>query len=183
MEEKIRERLDQMRYAEAFDLLVPAYQHKVFRLAVAMLGDAALAEETAQDVFVRVWKSLRTFRGQSSPGTWIYAITRNACLSAAKANAARRALPVEDDAVRRAAEARLASEWSRRDGADVMALLAELPEKHRQALVLFYLEEKSYEEVSEMLGLPMGTVKTHLHRARKQLAGAAARNGFAMGVR
>ncbi len=182
MEEEIRARLDERRYREAFELLVEAYQHRVFRLAVAMLGDPMLAEETAQEVFLRVWRSLAGYRGQAALGTWIYAIARNACLSAAKARSARRLLPLEEPAVRLAAEARLASGWARPEGADVMTLMAQLPEKYRQVLVLFYMEERSYEEVSCLLDLPMGTVKSYLHRARKRLAEAAARSGFALGV-
>ena len=81
MEQEIRACLDQKRYQEAFDLLLPEYQNKVFRLAYAMLGDAALAEDTAQEVFVRIWKALAGYRGQSLLSTWIYAITRNTCLT------------------------------------------------------------------------------------------------------
>ena len=58
-------------------------------------------------------------------------------------------------------------------GLDLDLLLSQLPENHRTVITLFYMEEKSYEEVAQMLGLPMGTVKTYLHRARKQLATAA----------
>jgi RNA polymerase sigma-70 factor (ECF subfamily) len=183
MEDAIRRHLDEKRYREAFELLVAAYQHKVFRLAVAMLGDPALAEEAAQEALLRVWKSLAGYRGQALLSTWIYAIARNVCLSAARTIGAARALPLEQAGVQEAAESRRATEWSRREGADVMALVAQLPEKHRQAVVLYYMEEKSYEEVSLLLGLPMGTVKTYLHRARKQLAEAAVRSGFGMGVR
>lgn len=183
MEEEIRRHLDAQRFREAFELVVSAYQHKVFRLAVAMLGDPAVAEETAQDVLLRVWKSLGSYRGQSSLSTWIYAITRNACVSAGKAHRAHRTLPLEEPGVRQTTESQRASEWGHREGADVQALVAQLPENYRRALALFYMEEKSYEEVSCLMGLPMGTVKTYLHRARKQLVEAAARNGFAMGVR
>lgn len=56
-------------------------------------------------------------------------------------------------------------------------MIARLPEKYRQVLLLFYFEEKSYEEVASMLNLPMGTVKTHLHRARKELAAALQSGG------
>ena len=68
--------------AEQFDRIVREYQDKIFRLAFSMLGDRGAAEETAQDVLVRVWKGLPGFRAESSLSTWIYAITRNACLTA-----------------------------------------------------------------------------------------------------
>jgi RNA polymerase sigma-70 factor (ECF subfamily) len=104
MEQEIRACLDQKRYQEAFDLLLPEYQNKVFRLAFAMLGDAALAEDTAQEVFVRVWKAIAGFRGQSSISTWIYAIARNACLTALRSAGARREISMEEAGVGRAAE-------------------------------------------------------------------------------
>ena len=169
MEQEIRACLDQKRYQEAFDLLLPEFQSKVLRLAYAMLGDAALAEDLAQEVFVRAWKALPGFRGQSSVSTWIYAITRNACLTALKAAAGKKERSLEERGIARAAEqaGRVPSVHAT---IDIARLLEQLPEKHRQALRLYYLEEKSYAEVSRLLGWPMGTVKTCLHRARKELA-------------
>src|SRR2546430_15201500 len=82
MEQEIRACLDQKQYRDAFDRLLPEFQNKVFRLAYAMLGEAGAAEDMAQDVFVRIWRALPGYRGQSSLSTWIYAITRNTCLTA-----------------------------------------------------------------------------------------------------
>jgi RNA polymerase sigma-70 factor (ECF subfamily) len=169
MEQEIRACLDQKRYQEAFDLLLPEFQSKVLRLAYAMLGDAALAEDLAQEVFVRAWKALPGFRGQSSVSTWIYAITRNACLTALKAAAGKKERSLEERGIARAAE-QAGKGPSVHATIDIARLLEQLPEKHRQALRLYYLEEKSYAEVSRLLGWPMGTVKTCLHRARKELA-------------
>ncbi len=169
MEQEIRACLDQKRYQEAFDLLLPEFQSKVLRLAYAMLGDAALAEDLAQEVFVRAWKALPGFRGQSSVSTWIYAIARNACLTALKAAAGKKESSLEERGIARAAE-QASRAPSVHATIDIARLLEQLPEKHRQALRLYYLEEKSYAEVSRLLGWPMGTVKTCLHRARKELA-------------
>jgi RNA polymerase sigma-70 factor (ECF subfamily) len=174
MEKEIRAHLDQKRYAEAFDLLVPEYQNKIFRLAFAILGSAAAAEDAAQDVFVRIWKGLPGYRGQSSLSTWIYAITRNRCLTALKAVGGNKEVSMDESGVARIVEMAGADfEPSPRAGIDILRLVSELPEKHKQVLRLYYLEDKSYEEVSRLLALPMGTVKTCLHRARKQLAQAA----------
>jgi RNA polymerase sigma-70 factor, ECF subfamily len=169
MEQEIRACLDQKRYQEAFDLLLPEFQSKVWRLAYAMVGDAALAEDLAQEVFVRAWKALPGFRGQSSVSTWIYAITRNACLTSLKASAEKKESSLEDRSIARAAE-QAGGTPSAHATIDVARFLEQLPEKHRQAARLYYLEEKSYAEVSRLLGWPMGTVKTCLHRARKELA-------------
>jgi len=162
MDEDLQELAGQSRYHEAFELLLARYQNKVFRLAYSILGNAALAEETAQDIFVRVWKALPVYNGQASVSTWLYAISRNACLSARRKHAARRESPLEETAEPRSSDHVMQ--------VDVPALLARLPEVYRRVLTLFYLEEKSYLEVAQMLDLPMGTVKTHLHRAKKEAA-------------
>ena len=175
MEQEIRACLDQKRYREAFDLLLAEYRNKVFRLCSSMLGDRAQAEDIAQDVFMRIWKALAGFRGQSSLSTWIYAITRNTCLTAIKAAAAKKEVPL-DEAGGEQAAGRVEEPAISRSGVDLEALVARLPEKHRQVLRLYHMVEKSYDEVARLLDLPMGSVKTYLHRARKQLAEAVARS-------
>src|SRR4026208_160633 len=168
MEQQIRACLDQKRYREAFDLLLPEYRNRVFRLAFAMLGDRAAAEDTAQDVFVRIWKALAGFRGQSSLSTWIYAITRNTCLTALRSAAAKREISIEEPGVGQAVESSAAvSELAARAGIDLIRLIAELPERHRQVLRLYYMEERSYEEVARLLDLPVGAAHVHLSHHRQ----------------
>ena len=181
MEQEIRACLDQKRYREAFDQLLPEFQNKVFRLAYAMLGDAALAEDMAQDVFIRIWKALPGFRGQSALSTWIYAITRNTCLTTLKKGAMKRESSLEEPNVARAAE-EAGVPPARHAEIDVLRFLDQLPERHRQVLRLYYMEERSYEEVACLLEWPMGTVKTYLHRARKELAEAVARSKMEKGT-
>jgi RNA polymerase sigma-70 factor (ECF subfamily) len=154
---------------EEFERIVREYQDKIFRLALSMLGDRATAEEIVQDVLVRVWKGLPGFRAESSLSTWIYSITRNACLTA-RSRVDTRTASLEDPVLRLAAEKRAAAAWSVAAHLDAAALLSRLPEKYRQVVALFYMQEKSYDEVARMLNLPMGTVKTYLFRARKSLA-------------
>jgi RNA polymerase sigma-70 factor (ECF subfamily) len=176
MEQEIRACLDQKRYREAFDRLLPEFQNKVFRLAYAMLGEAGAAEDMAQDVFVRIWRALPGYRGQSALSTWIYAITRNACLTALRRAGLKREVSMEEPGVARAVEETgLAVGLGANAGLDVLRYLGQLPEKHQRVLRLYYLEEKSYEEVARLLEWPMGTVKVYLHRARKELAEAVAR--------
>jgi RNA polymerase sigma-70 factor (ECF subfamily) len=181
MEQEIRECLDQKRYQEAFDRLLPEFQNKVFRLAYAMLGDAALAEDMAQEVFIRIWKALPGFRGKSALSTWIYAITRNTCLTALKKGAAKRESSLEEPNVARQTE-EAGVPPARHGEIDVLRFLSQLPERHRQVLRLYYMEERSYEEVAHLLEWPMGTVKTYLHRARKELAEAVARSKMEKGT-
>jgi RNA polymerase sigma-70 factor, ECF subfamily len=157
---------------DQFDAVLKTYQDKVFRLCCAMLGDRTLAEETAQEVFVRIWKSLSGYRGDAALSTWIYSIARNACLTARKKRSAERGLSLEIPGIRFAAERTVRSTPDHR--IDVLRYVAELPVHYREVILLFHMEEKSYEEVALMLDLPLGTVKTYLHRARKELAEALA---------
>lgn len=161
--------IDELPANPSFDEILASYQDKVFRLCYAMLGNRALAEETAQDAFVRVWKALPGFRGDAALSTWIYSIARNTCLTAIKKRAGKATESLEVTGVRRAAE-RTSSEAQRPDHRpDLMRLVRDLPEQYRQVVLLFYMQERSYEEVAAMLDLPLGTVKTYLHRARRQL--------------
>jgi RNA polymerase sigma-70 factor, ECF subfamily len=154
----------------AFEQLLARYQAKVLRLCYAMLGNRALAEETAQEVFLRIWRGLGAFRGDSSLSTWIYAIARNACLTAKGRVAAAATDSLDDPDILRKAHEHQIRHSGRTPQADLMGWLAELPESQRRALTLFYLEEKSYDEVAAALDVPMGTVKTWIHRGRRGLA-------------
>ena len=80
MDQGIEQYLAAGRHALAFDLVVPAFKDRVFRLAYSILRDRAAAEDAAQETFVRVWKALPGFDGRAALGTWIYTITRNTCL-------------------------------------------------------------------------------------------------------
>jgi RNA polymerase sigma-70 factor (ECF subfamily) len=168
MEQEIRARLDERRYREALELLLLQYQNKVFHLAYAILGNRALAEETAQEVFMRIWRALPGYRGQASLSTWIYAITRNTSITALR-RVSKNAVSIEDPKVRLAVETRHSTKQTE-CVIDLPSLLSTLPERYRQVLTLFYTEEKSYKEVARQLDLPVGTVKTCLHRARRDLA-------------
>jgi RNA polymerase sigma-70 factor (ECF subfamily) len=159
---------------QQFEAVLRAYQDKVFRLCCAMLGNRALAEETAQEVFLRIWKALPGYRGESSLSTWIYSITRNACLTSIKKNAGRRDFSLELPAVRHAAERSAGGLQMPDRQPDILRLVGELPAHYRQVILLYHMEEKSYEELAAMLDLPLGTIKTYLHRARKQLSEAVA---------
>ncbi len=154
----------------SLERIVEDYQDRVFRLACAILGDAGAAEEATQDAFVRVWKALPKFRGEAAIGTWIYAIARNVCLSRRRREALRRCFSLEEPRVRAAVESQRGGPARPEAGIDIAALIAELPRRYQCVVRLYFLEDQSYQQVAEALGLPMGTVKTYLHRARKRMA-------------
>jgi len=173
MEQDIQRCLDRGDARAAFDLLVPLYQDKVYRLSLAILGDPSLAEDSAQEAFLRVWKGLAGFRAQSTLSTWIYSIARNTALTALQSSSCRRTDSLEESAIRIAAEdCRQEFVAPVRAGFDVSALIDQLPARYAQVVRLYYMQERSYDEVARLLDTPMGTVKTLLHRARKELAAA-----------
>jgi RNA polymerase sigma-70 factor, ECF subfamily len=163
MEGEVRHLLQARRYDEALERLLDLYQRKVFRLAVSMLKDGARAEEVTQDIFLKVWRALPVYDGRASLSTWVYTIARNTCLSAVRNDTYRRTAPLTS-----AAEP-VASAVTGRD-LDLEQALLRLPDVLRQVITLFYLQDRSVKDVAEMLGMPEGTVKSHLHRARHTLA-------------
>lgn len=169
-ETDIREKLAAGAMRVAFEMIVDRFQEKVFHLALSMIHSEPAARDLAQDAFVRVWKALPAYNGTASLSTWIYTITRNVCLTEI-ARAKRRptvSLDASDSAD--ALEHLIAPEPSESMAShDIAPILARLPERFRRVLELFYLEQKSYEETAMLLGVPLGTVKAHLFRARKEL--------------
>lgn len=173
MEQEIQACLDRGNPRAAFDLIVPFYQDRVYRLSLAILGDPGLAEDSAQEAFLRIWKGLAGFRAQSTLSTWIYSIARNAALTALQSASSRRTLSLGEPAIRMAAENHQeACAAPTRAGFDITAMIAQLPSRYGQVIRLYYMQDKSYDEVAQLLDIPMGTVKTLLHRARKELASA-----------
>jgi RNA polymerase sigma-70 factor (ECF subfamily) len=165
----IDQHLAQGRHRRAFDLIVPEFQDRVFRLAYSMLRDRGAAEDASQETFVRVWKALPKFDGRAALGTWIYAIARNTCLmEIGGANrSCRWTTPIRPWRRQWKSRPRRPGGGPERD--NLLRMVDRLPANQQQAVRLFYLEDRSYETVAELMGMPLGTVKNLLHRARKQL--------------
>jgi RNA polymerase sigma-70 factor (ECF subfamily) len=168
IEDEIRECLERHAWLEAFELIVKGYQTKVFHLSFSIVRNREQAEDTTQEILLRIWRALPSYRGASALSTWIFAIARNAALTALTRGLARRAVSLEEPAVQAAALARPAPAAPSLGALET--LVGALPEKQRQIVTLFYMEEQSYEDVARLLDMPLGTVKTHLFRARKELA-------------
>ena len=172
MDDDICQCLRARQYREAFELVVDRFQNKVFRLAISMVHDEMLAQDLAQDILVKIWRGLPGFEGEGALSSWIYTISRNTCLTELKRRKARRTVSLAEPEIEEALDSIEALQTRDRPagaGMDVEEMLKSLPEKYRQVLTLFYLEQKSYEEVAALLGIPMGTVKTFLYRAKKEL--------------
>ncbi len=177
VDEDIHQHLEANRWSEAFELLLERYRDKVFRLAYGFVFGEAAAEDVAQDVFLKIWRALPGYDRRASLSTWIYTIARNTSLTAVSRR--RLTVSLSDPDTQHALEQ--LPEFTHEPGAngaalDVDVLLRQLPEKYRRVIALFYLEQKSYEDVAALLGIPLGTVKTLIHRARKELTRIAARS-------
>jgi len=152
-------------------VLVELNRDRVYGLALRIVRSAPDAEEVAQDAFVRAWLALPRFRGAASFSTWIYRITARRAFD--------RALTLK---LRRGRETGIEAVWEAAapgDGAPrpalvrrLEALVAALPPAQRAAVTLYYLQDRSVEQVAAALAMPENTVKTHLSRARAALRAA-----------
>ncbi len=156
--------------AQAFEELVIAHQHRIFGVALRMLGSRAEAEEIAQEVFVRAHRALAEFRGEAKLSTWLYAIASRLCLNRLGASDRRLRREGEETLLRLPADADPAALVERREVEAALHWAIEtLPEERRIVVILRDLEGLSYEEIAQTLGLELGTVRSRLHRARMDL--------------
>jgi RNA polymerase sigma-70 factor (ECF subfamily) len=178
----------------AFNELVQAYEARVFRLVFRMVGRRSEAEDMAQEVFVQIFKAIDQFRGDSKLSTWIYRIATNLCKNRVKYLARRHEgskfelEPMAERAPLEEAKGVTFGDVARPDHlvegfqleTIVHRCIAELDSDFREALILRDVEDLTYEEIAEITGLPDGTVKSRIHRARAMLKSAVER---AMGER
>jgi RNA polymerase sigma-70 factor (ECF subfamily) len=167
----------------AFRVLVERYQKKIYAVALGMVKDKEEAMDIAQEAFVKVYKYLDHFKGDSSFYTWVYRITANLCIDAIRKRGAMRGDPVEfDESIAQdISEANLGALGSRlgtnpqksalrRELAEkIQEALQQVPEKHREILLLREVEGMSYEDLSRTLNIPKGTVMSRLFHARTKV--------------
>lgn len=161
---------------DAFAILVQRYQRQVYNLALRMLRDADEASEATQEAFLAAWQHLRGFRQEARFATWLYRITYHHCLkvsecrrrdSVARAELSATTARMHSPEGRMSAESALTAERELRE--TVRDEIALLPPKYRAVLVLRHLQDLSYEEIADVMRVPIGTVKTQLFRARALL--------------
>ena len=166
---------------DAFDQLVARHQAAVFRAALAALRVREDAEEVAQDAFIRAWRSLGSFRGDSSFRTWILRIVWNRAISRRRSLAAwlRRATPIDDVAEPVALAAGQYREVQTAElQAHAVSAIQALAPKLRDALLLAQSGEYPYDEIGRMLGIPVGTVKWRVSEARRKVRVQLAALGY-----
>jgi RNA polymerase sigma-70 factor (ECF subfamily) len=156
----------------AFEQLYRENERKVFALCMRLASDAALAEELTQDVFVRAWQKLGSFRGDSAFSSWLYPLTVNVALSERRSRRRRtaRVFATEDLTPFDKGERPKTPEA----GFDLEKAMATLPPGARAVFVLHDVEGYKHVEIARMLGMATGTSKAQLHRARRLLREALA---------
>lgn len=170
-DEVILRQFSQPRLRErAFRRLVEKYQERVYGHVRKMVIDQQTADDLTQETFVKVWKKLETFRGQSQLFTWIYRIATNECLQFLRKKRRRFMLPIHD----------ITDELSQNLTADpvlagdeiqlrLQEALLKLPDKQRLVFNMKYFEEMKYQEISEVLGTSVGALKASYHLAVKKV--------------
>lgn len=158
---------------QAFSVLVDRYKDLVFTLALRMLKHREEAEEVSQDVFIKVYKSLHKFKGDSKLSTWVYKVTYNTCLDAIKKHK-RKHKEVQIDKYDAYDIAFVDDALERLEKVDrentIHACIDALASDDSFILTLYYFKELSLEEIAKITGLKTNNVKVKLHRARKRLA-------------
>lgn len=162
---------------DAFNMLFSKYQSQVVNIAFGLLSDREDAFDAAQEVFVKVYKSIKNFNGQSSFTTWLYRITANTCsdflrkrqrggsvISLNTSVEENKDFDIEDES----ASVDAGIEQTERQTA-VRNAIRELSEEHRLVITMCDLQDMSYEEIASVLKIPPGTVKSRINRARSAL--------------
>lgn len=162
----------------AFEELVRMYQKQIYNLGYRMMGNEEDASDITQEAFLKAYKSIKKFNAKSSFGTWIYRIAVNVCIDELRKRKKTKLYPIvhNDDLDEKGhklvvdtndlPEERMEKRETRKK---VRQAINRLPEDHRAVIVLRDIQERSYQEIADILGLNIGTVKSRINRARSSL--------------
>jgi RNA polymerase sigma-70 factor (ECF subfamily) len=153
--------------SEAFGTLVERYERAVYHLCLRTMRDPEEAQDCAQEAFFKAFRSLRTFKAGAKFSTWIFSIAYHACCDRLARRKRFTGDEMPETADPGAGPAQVAEQ--REESAELRAAIDALPEKYRAVITLYHLQGRQYEEIAQVLDLPMGTVKTHLFRAKDLL--------------
>ncbi|MDD7022406.1 MAG: sigma-70 family RNA polymerase sigma factor [Aeromonadales bacterium] len=161
----------------AYNLLVVRYQHRVVKIAQKYVSDFADASDIAQEAFIKAYKALPNFRGESSFYTWLYRIVTNAAKNFLDSSSRQRSQVDVDDEVLNASSPEALTDRQTPDSIIeseelkkvILKAVGELPKELREAFMLRELEGLSYDEISEKAGVPIGTVRSRIFRARQYI--------------
>lgn len=151
---------------EAFSTLVEHHQQLVYNLAYRFMRENALAEDMAQEAFLKAYRLLKGFRGDCNFSTWMYRVTASVCLT--ELNRRKKRIEIEVQPFHLRTE--LPTSAFSSDAFEIIRrCVGKLCDRYATVITLYYLKETPYEEIAEYMQVPMGTLKTWMHRARNQL--------------
>ncbi|WP_227624956.1 RNA polymerase sigma factor [Fimbriimonas ginsengisoli] len=162
----------------AVDVLIRQHRERLFRFAIGLCRDSDEAADVVAETFLRVYRSLHTFKGDSEWSTWLFRIAANAFFDYRKRNSRRERfslserefLAESDSAVAHVSLSPHEVAVRRDEEARIGRAVSQLPSPHREMVQMYYFEESSYDEMAERLEIPIGTVKSRMNRARRHLA-------------
>ncbi len=157
---------------DAFEEIVAARMESTYRLTYAILGDPAEARDAAQEAYVAAWRRIRDLRDADRYDAWFQRIAVNAARMAHRGRRRREVREIPASRVAGVADLPSVASPAERDGRLLGAALTQLPVEQRSVLALHYLEGRSVAELADILGIPVGTVKSRLHAARRTLQAA-----------
>ena len=153
---------------EAFSELVRRHQQVTYNLAYRFMRDSTQAEDMAQEAFVKAFRLLKGFRGDSSFSTWLYRVTSSVCLTELGRRKRRGEVELQPTHYNNAA---VEPAYNIDLPEHIRRCVTQLSDRYAEIVTLYYLKGISYDEIAESLDIPMGTLKTWMFRARKQLRG------------
>lgn len=160
---------------DAFHVLVERHRHFVLTCICRTVSDRYLAEDIAQDVWLKVYRSLHTYRGEAKFTTWLYRLTRNQLIDSIRKWKPNHQINLQDQEIANLLPERSVSQWEdlpeehaiqNEQCQLVQETLKQLPVKYRSIMVLYHMRERSYAEIAEQLAMPIRTVETRLYRAK-----------------
>jgi RNA polymerase sigma factor (sigma-70 family) len=155
---------------QAFELLVKEYQRLVVFVTGKIINNDSEIEDVCQEVFIKVYKNLGSFKFESGLSTWIARIAWTTAINHAKRDQHRYNRELTDTTITTHASEKADEQLDKKDVASYLnQLISGMPEHFRTVIVLYHLNEFSYEEIMEISGMPLGTIKNYLFRARKLL--------------
>lgn len=154
---------------QAFNELVLRHKDRLYTVAVQLLGDSGEAEDVTQEAFLKAYEKLSEFRGEAQFSTWIYRICYNLCLNRLTRKRTDREEAVYPETLPDGKEQFLDWLLVKEQQDLVRRAVAQLAMEFREVILLYYTGQFSYEEIARLLELPVGTVRSRLHRGREQL--------------
>lgn len=154
--------------ADAFEKLVKKYERPVLSTIYRYVGDRVAAQDVAQEVFLKVWRRAKSFKGRSSFSTWLYRVVVNQCLNFRQKRSRVKNVPLDESLVQGGPGPDERLDAARRAAA-VRAAVDELPARQRMALILSKFEGRSYREIAEIMRTSTSSVESLIFRARRAL--------------